>query len=125
MFTGDKFTPIAMLGLLAVGSTLFGCNSRPPPSRPREVPEVAFVVVAPEPVSLTTELPGRTSAYLEAEVRPQVSGIIQSRRFEEGQDVSAGDALYQIDPEILLQRLDEIEGYSERNEAGSCYKSSL
>ena len=98
MFTGDKFTPIAMLGLLAVGSTLFGCNSRPPPSRPREVPEVAIVVVAPEPVSLTTELPGRTSAYLEAEVRPQVSGIIQSRRFEEGQDVSAGDALYQIDP---------------------------
>jgi membrane fusion protein (multidrug efflux system) len=60
--------------------------------------EVAVVTVAPESVSLTTEMPGRTSAYLEAEVRPQVSGILQSRSFEEGQDVTAGDVLYQIDP---------------------------
>ena len=98
MFTGEKFTRIAMLGLLAAGWTLCSCNSRQPPSRPRTVPEVAVVVVAPGPVSLTTELPGRTSAYLEAEVRPQVSGIIQLRRFDEGQDVVAGDVLYQIDP---------------------------
>jgi membrane fusion protein (multidrug efflux system) len=54
--------------------------------------------VQPQQVALTTELPGRTSAYLVAEVRPQVSGIIQKRLFTEGSDVKAGEVLYQIDP---------------------------
>ncbi len=47
-------------------------------------PEVAVVVVQPERITVVTELPGRTSAYLVAEVRPQVSGIIQKRFFTEG-----------------------------------------
>jgi membrane fusion protein (multidrug efflux system) len=47
---------------------------------------------------LTTELPGRTSAFLVAEIRPQVSGLIQRRAFQEGANVKAGDLLYQIDP---------------------------
>lgn len=92
-------TSVAVLALLAVGSVRSGCRSEaPPPSREPVEVEVAVVTVAPESVSLTTEMPGRTSAYLEAEVRPQVSGILQSRSFEEGQDVTAGDVLYQIDP---------------------------
>ena len=49
-------------------------------------------------VALTTELSGRTSAQMVAEVRPQVSGIIQKRVFVEGSDVKAGQVLYQIDP---------------------------
>jgi len=60
--------------------------------------EVAVVTVQPERVSITTELSGRTAAYLIAEVRPQVSGIIQKRLFKEGADVKAGEVLYQIDP---------------------------
>lgn len=51
-----------------------------------------------ESVVLTTELPGRTSAYLVAEIRPQVNGIIQKRLFTEGSNVRAGQVLYQIDP---------------------------
>lgn len=54
--------------------------------------------VKAEPVSLYSELPGRTSPYLIAEVRPQVSGIIKARQFQEGADVKAGNSLYQIDP---------------------------
>ncbi len=94
----DNLARIAIFGLLAGGSNLLRCNSQqaPPPLPPP--PEVAFVTVSPEPVALTTELPGRTSPYLVAEVRPQVNGLIQSRRFEEGADVKAGDVLYQIDP---------------------------
>jgi membrane fusion protein (multidrug efflux system) len=61
-------------------------------------PEVGFVVVQPQSVALTTELSGRTSAFLVAEVRPQVGGIIQKRLFTEGGDVKAGEVLYQIDP---------------------------
>lgn len=59
--------------------------------------EVGIVVVAAEPVNLTTELSGRTSAYLVSDVRPQVGGIIKSRLFTEGGMVKAGQPLYQID----------------------------
>lgn len=61
-------------------------------------PEVAVVTLQPQRVQVTNELPGRTSPYLIAEVRPQVSGIIQKRLFVEGADVKTGDVLYQIDP---------------------------
>ena len=82
--------------LVLGGLILVGCKRKQPP--PSVIPEVAIVTVSPERVLLTTELPGRTCAYLVAEVRPQVSGIIQKRLFEEGSDVRAGSVLYQIDP---------------------------
>jgi membrane fusion protein (multidrug efflux system) len=63
-------------------------------------PEVGFVVVKPGAVPLTAELTGRTSAFATSEVRPQVSGILQSRQFTEGSMVRAGQTLYQIDPSI-------------------------
>jgi membrane fusion protein (multidrug efflux system) len=75
-----------------------GCGKKtaaPPPAAP---PEVGVIVVRPERVALTTELPGRTAPLLIAEVRPQISGIVQKRLFTEGADVSAGQVLYQIDP---------------------------
>jgi membrane fusion protein (multidrug efflux system) len=59
---------------------------------------VGVVIARTEPVSLTTELSGRTSAYLISEVRPQVGGIVKARLFQEGGYVRAGQALYQIDP---------------------------
>jgi len=98
MLANNGFKLIAIFGLLVVGSTTCGCNQGPPPRPPQGPPEVAVVTVAPQRVVLTTELPGRTSAFLVAEIRPQVSGIIQKRLFEEGSDVRAGQVLYQIDP---------------------------
>lgn len=59
---------------------------------------VGVVIAKTEPVTLTSELNGRTSARLVSEVRPQVGGIIKARLFEEGSYVRAGQALYQIDP---------------------------
>jgi len=80
------------------GLFLSGCDrpsqSQPPP----RLPEVATLTVSTRPLVLTTELPGRTCAYLVAEIRPQVSGLIQKRLFTEGSDVKAGQVLYQIDP---------------------------
>jgi len=61
--------------------------------------EVTVVTLAPEDVNLTTDLPGRAVAFRKAEVRPQVSGILQKRLFEEGATVEAGQQLYQIDAE--------------------------
>lgn len=62
------------------------------------VPEVTTVVIEPRRIQLTTELPGRTSAHLVSEIRPQVNGIIQKRLFREGSVVESGELLYQIDP---------------------------
>jgi len=67
-------------------------RSAPPP------PEVGVVELQPQRVNLSTELPARTAAYRIAEVRPQVTGILQERHFKQGASVKAGDVLYQIDP---------------------------
>ena len=100
MQTRYRVRIIVVAGFLLGGLMLNGCGKKtnagaPPPSGP---PEVGVVVVKPERVTLTTELSGRTSPQLIAEVRPQVSGIIQKRLFTEGSDVKAGQVLYQIDP---------------------------
>ncbi len=90
---------IAAAGVLGVGWMLAGCENRERAGgAPSAAPEVAVVAMQPERVTISTELAGRASAFLVAEVRPQVSGILQKRLFEEGGDVEAGDALYQIDP---------------------------
>jgi membrane fusion protein (multidrug efflux system) len=82
--------------VLALGLGLTGCGGgkTPPPAM---VPEVAVVSIQPERVVLTKELPGRTSAYRIAEIRPQVNGLIQKRQFTEGALVKAGELLYEID----------------------------
>lgn len=67
---------------------------------PPPLVEVGVVALQPQPVVLTTELPGRTAAFESSEVRPQVSGIIRERLFAEGQLVEAGQTLYQIDPRL-------------------------
>lgn len=87
---------------LALLFVLNGCNknSEATSASPGKPPEVSVVVVVPQPLSLTTELSGRTSAFRIAEVRPQVGGIIQERLFTEGSDVKKGEVLYQIDPAI-------------------------
>jgi membrane fusion protein (multidrug efflux system) len=60
--------------------------------------QVSVIKLQPRSLQLSTELPGRTTAYLTAEIRPQVNGIIQKRLFQEGAMVQAGQVLYQIDP---------------------------
>jgi membrane fusion protein (multidrug efflux system) len=74
-----------------------GCGKEKNAEAPPPVPEVAAVTVQTQRVVLTNELPGRTSPYRIAEIRPQVSGIIQKRLFDEGAEVKASDVLYQID----------------------------
>src|SRR5512136_3090834 len=97
MQVNKKAKRILTMGALVLGLITWGCGSQqaaPPPA----IPEVSVVTVQPEQVVLTTELPGRTSAYFVAEIRPQVNGIIQKRLFDEGSDVRAAQVLYQIDP---------------------------
>ena len=68
--------------------------------------EVSVIVMTPQRAAITAELPGRTVAVRVAQVRPQVSGIIQKRLFTEGAYVQAGQPLYQLDPGTYLAARD-------------------
>jgi membrane fusion protein (multidrug efflux system) len=102
--------------ILILSFILGGCGKQktggPPP-----MPEVAVVTIQAKQVVITTELAGRTSANLVAEVRPQVSGIIQKRLFTEGSDVRAGQALFQIDPALYQAALNNAKAALGRSEA--------
>ena len=105
------------LAALSCGLALTACNRQNPAPPPADAPEVATVTVARQQVLLTTDLPGRTSPYRIAEIRPQVNGLIQKRLFTEGSDVQAGQALYQIDPAPFQAALDNAKAALGRAEA--------
>ncbi|MED5610536.1 MULTISPECIES: multidrug efflux RND transporter periplasmic adaptor subunit MexA [Pseudomonas] len=83
--------------LLVAMATLAACGKNEAPQQ-AQIPEVGVVTLQAQTVPLSTELPGRTTAFRVAEVRPQVNGIILKRLFKEGSDVKEGQQLYQIDP---------------------------
>ncbi len=101
-----------VLGLLRGGGP--PPQQGPPPMGP---PAVSVVTVQPEKVMLSTKLPGRTAAFRIAEIRPQVSGLILERLFEEGTDVKAGQVLYRIDPAPFQAALDNAEAALRRVKA--------
>lgn len=94
--------PLVTVGAACVAALLAGCSkqgdeaAKKAGSPPK--PEVSVVTLHPQSITITSELPGRTTASLTSEVRPQVNGIIKTRTFKEGGEVKAGDELYQIDP---------------------------
>jgi membrane fusion protein (multidrug efflux system) len=110
------------LALFALTALLAGCGQSPPAAAGPPAagdPEVAVVTIAPRPVTLSTVLPGRTSAYLVADVRPQVSGIVQKRLFSEGADVKEGEVLYQIDPATYQAAYDNAQAALAKAEANA------
>jgi len=104
------FTPLAVVLMLSGSLALTGCDDKQEQQGAQQMPEVGIVTLKSEPLQITTELPGRTSAYRIAEVRPQVSGIILKRNFIEGSDVKAGVSLYQIDPATYQASYESAKG---------------
>ena len=94
----------ARLGIAALGiSVLAACSGKdastpPGANKAANEPTVGVVVLATERQTLSTELPGRTTAFQNADIRPQINGIIQKRQFTEGSLVKANQPLYQVDP---------------------------
>jgi len=106
--------------VLSAVMLLAGCGNgdteapaAPPP------PEVGVLTVETQELQLSVELPGRTSAYLVAEVRPQVSGIIRERLFTEGAEVAAGAPLYVIDPDTYQAEVNTAEAALAKAEAAA------
>ena len=104
----DRAKRIIAGGVLAGILILGGCGQQTAANGPPQggLPEVAVVTIQPKRLVITTELTGRTSACLVAEVRPQVGGIIQKRLFTEGADVKAGQELFRIDAAPFQAALD-------------------
>jgi len=89
----------ALAALLLIAAAYFLLGNRAPPAETAPPPTpVGVIVVKQQPVTLSAELPGRTSPYETSDVRPQVDGIIRARLFTEGDYVRAGQPLYKIDP---------------------------
>ena len=102
---------------LALAFVLAGCDKSPVASTPPAVPSVAIFVVKSERVAVYTELPGRTSPYQIAEVRPQINGIVLKRLFREGADVASGQTLYEIDPALYRATLEAAQASLAKSEA--------
>jgi len=91
----------ALVSAVALASVLSGCKKEEaaaPAAAP--APQVGVVTLKTQSYTLVSDLPGRTTAFRVAEVRPQVNGIILKRLFTEGTEVKAGQQLYQIDPSV-------------------------
>lgn len=95
--TRSKILTLTFAAALAAGLT--GCHKQAPVQGPHATPVGVQVAELSDEI-VSSELPGRLTAYRTAEVRPQVTGIILKRLFEEGSQVQEGQSLYQIDPTL-------------------------
>lgn len=108
----DEMTSWRKIGAGAIGATcvllLAACDDEPRQAGERPV-QVGVVEIAPKDLAVSTDLSGRVAAVRVSEVRPQVSGIVKRRLFEEGSNVKAGEQLYQIDSDRYAANLASAE----------------
>jgi membrane fusion protein (multidrug efflux system) len=96
---------------------LAGCGPAKPAAKQAQAPEVSVITVQRASVPISVELPGRTSAYLVAQVRARVDGVVQKRSYQEGADVKANQPLYQIDPAPYRATLASAQAAQQKAEA--------
>lgn len=101
---------LLLIPLFSSSVIITACDNKPAVTTTTMEPEVGVVTLAPSSVNIKSELPGRAVSFEIAEIRPQVGGIIIKRNFIEGDKVSKGESLYQIDPAPLQARLDSARG---------------
>ena len=112
---GTRRAKMRAMTILAAALLLSACGKDaggPPPP-----PEVSVITLKPRAVAIMDQLPGRTTAFKVAEVRPQVTGIVQKRLFAEGTEVKAGQQLFQIDSGSYRAALSSAEAALKRAEA--------
>ncbi len=101
----------------AAAFVLSACDQKQPAPPPPQAPEVGVVTIQQTPVPVITELPGRTNAFLVAQVRARVDGIVLRREFTEGAEVKVGQRLYKIDPAPYIAALNSAKATLSRAEA--------
>ncbi|MGM0428847.1 MAG: efflux RND transporter periplasmic adaptor subunit [Pseudomonadota bacterium] len=117
MRTRFRFFPILATGILLTGALAACSDQQQQQQGQQQAAQVEVVTVTPESLNLSVDLPGRTAAYRVAQVRPQVSGVLLERTFEEGTFVEKGQQLYQIDPAVYEAELASAEAEVESAKA--------
>ncbi|MEX3979567.1 efflux RND transporter periplasmic adaptor subunit [Paraburkholderia sp. EG287A] len=116
--------PFRLISVATAAIVLAACGqkqSAPPP----QTPEVGIVTLQPTAVPVVSELPGRTSAYLVAQVRARVDGIVLRREFTEGALVKAGQRLYKIDPAPYIAALNNAKATLAKAQANLVTQNAL
>lgn len=109
--------PVSLLAGPLLLAACGGSSPAPTAGGPGATPQVGYVQVEARPATLTTELPGRTTPYRIAEIRPQVGGIVQERSFQEGARIAANQLLYRIDPAQYQATYDSAKAVLARSRA--------
>jgi len=112
---------LASSALLALSA----CGGGKQQQAPQGPPSVGYVVAREAPVTLTTELPGRTTAFETSEVRPQVNGLVLDRLFVEGDVVHKGQPLYRIDPSPYQAQVASARAALTRAQSGIASSAAL
>lgn len=100
--------PLRLITIATAALMMAACGKKPPAPQQR-TPEVGVITVQTSTVPVVTELPGRTSALLVAQVRARVDGIVLRREFIEGSEVKVGQRLYKIDPAPFIASLNSAK----------------
>lgn len=116
--------PFRLISVATAAVVLAACGQKQS-APPQQTPEVGVVTVQPTAVPVTTELPGRTSAYLVAQVRARVDGIVLRREFTEGSIVKAGQRLYKIDPAPYIASLNSAKATLAKAQANLATQNAL
>lgn len=95
--------------LLVIGFLLTGCQQEETTPPAGMVPTVSYITVTPSVHTMNSTLQGRVVAFRSAEVRPQVTGIVKKRLFNEGDEVAEGQILYQLDPTTYASAYNEAK----------------
>ena len=106
-----KFAGVAALALMVAACSEQNEGAEKQAAAPQQQPatQVGTVTLEAQAVGLVEEMPGRTIAFRQADIRPQVDGIIKERNFTEGTFVEAGQQLYMIDQDVYLAKVDAAQ----------------
>ncbi|TDA45805.1 efflux RND transporter periplasmic adaptor subunit [Burkholderia pyrrocinia] len=110
---------------VAAAAVFLAASGKKEKAPPPQTPEVGVVTVQPQAVPVFSELPGRTSAFLVAQVRARVDGIVLRREFTEGTDVKAGQRLYKIDPAPYIAALNSAKATLAKAQANLATQNAL
>ncbi|QIE22656.1 Toluene efflux pump periplasmic linker protein TtgA [Caballeronia sp. SBC1] len=116
--------PFRLISAATAAVILAACGQKPA-APPPQTPEVGVITVQPTTVPVVSELPGRTSAFLVAQVRARVDGIVLRREFTEGAEVKAGQRLYKIDPAPYIAALNTAKATLAKAQANVVTQNAL
>jgi len=96
---------------------LTGCGKNEKNLPPKQNVEVGVYTIKKSDITIKSEIPGRVKAFLTAEIRPQINGIIKNKKFNEGDYIKEGEVLYEIDDKYYISLYNEAKASLKNAEA--------